>query len=670
MSDTLYRRELNEAVVNVFSARKALLSTPSYPAKSATSNDPIYVRVVGKCNTCNGGGSYQLPKDNTTYNAEYISHGKIKPPPKVDSVFIEYGGDHGLVTAVTVKITCFTLDDFNTIQKYFLMPGNELDIKFGYHPNQWGIDSSGEINGMRVATFSFATDDSGIWTCTTTALSPSKGIEMVDAQHTICNGCDGTQGHTSGPLIYKTGAVYEGTKTHQVIGVDQLIASDAQKNGEVAIDELKDGEVITSFKDYSGGKYANKAHIIVYDSKHTLSNSGRVGRSIASFFSFMKPRYGSDEVNESNNIVYVSMAYIVDRIVNNQLLKAFGANVITKDNSKFKELSIGFHEDYSFSQLPPGVPSGDPNSVLILDSTLGKYKNSEGDGKDFWEDCKDKGRGKATVGNKIDIAKILINRDIIIGAMAAATNTRIPKSENPDVKDQEEEVINIMEFFKKVFDVVNGCTGGGIALRLVENPDDNKQLIVVDQNYGDTPKLKCLKLDPIDGDNNTRTCVISSDVGSREYKAYMYSGGSRKGDPAAGLRNCIPQVKSKRNSEYGKAILDINGLLFSPGSLGKNNFSATDIDALKAAVSRAVKNNPKFAEQEPLRYPGLSVSATLSGIWGFLPYNAIRTTQMSTSWPKECYFMVTKVSHEISPNDWITMLDGILGYHPNIQEVP
>jgi hypothetical protein len=259
----------------------------------------------------------------------------------------------------------------------------------------------------------------------------------------------------------------------------------------------------------------------------------------------------------------------------------------------------------------------------------------------------------------------------VASCFSAATTKREADADHADVKDVGEEVVNIVNFFEKIASHISDCTGGAIALRLVEHPTDLKKLIVVDQNYGVTDSLKCIVFDPVDGDGSTRDCQVQSNVGSQEYKAAMFVGSGKKGDSIAALRNCKSELKEQRQKEYEKAKTDKDALIKNPGNVGQNKFNSQDINALKSVMGRLHHNNPETATNETVHYPGLSMTVTLDGIWGFVPGNAISSTQILKKWRNDfkSYFMVTKVTHQFQGSDWECAIDSILGYFPNVEYI-
>jgi hypothetical protein len=611
---------------------------------------------------CGGGGSLTYPVNRETWNKTYGQ--TFKPLPELDSVTIDYAGDWGLARKISATIRCYTVNDFKNVQRYFLMPGNEIDVKFGYNV-QWSSGQSGvSLKGYKVATFNFNTTDDGMWMCSFEAVSSAEAIKNLDIQSVICNGCNAIGGNgssgNSGPLKYIDA---DGT-SHPVKGIAQLIASDSQKNGQTSIDDMQDGEVITSFTDMNAGaKHDNSAAIVVYTGDHLRNTLGKI---TAWMGGIMKEfGMGASEVESSNNQVYVSLAYVVNRIINDQLLRSLTCQV-AHEREKFVKLKVEFHPKYSKSKVSDGITSGDPVHVLLLGKA--NYKNSSGEGKDFDSDCKNLGTVTSYQGGgDIKLQNILLHRDVIIAAFNEATQKRESESDTTDVKNMKEEVVNIVDFFNKISDQISSVTGGAISLRLVENPDDTTSLIVVDQNYGVTSTLQCVVFDPIDGDGSTIKCSLQSNVGSQEYKAAMFVGASKKGDSVANLRGCKEKLTAQRGNEHAKALEDYNAIVTSPGNMGKNYFDGTEINALKSVMARLNKSNDQAATNETIHYPGLSMTIDIHGVWGFVPGNAISTTQVPSEWRNayKSYFMLRRVTHKFQASQWVTTLDGILAYYPN-----
>ena len=676
MAESLFRRNPKEGdIINILKARRSLYNKDRVQVqdgKSVSMRNPAWITLTGHDMSCGGGGSLTLPRKQESIEDVYnYGGGSIKPFPDLESVVIEYTGEHGLARKITGRIRCYKISDFEMVQKYFLLPGNEIDTSFGYPDKNWGYGKGTTLEGFKVATFSFNTTQDGHWICEFTAVSSAQAIKNLDMQTVICNGCNAAGGNgqsgNSGPLKY---LVYDfgGSPTqHPVKGIAQLVTADAQKNGTTSLDDLQDGEVITSFVDYNPGSQDKSAAIVVYTGDHIRNTVQKfmawAGGIIA------KVSGTKNEVEAANNQVYLSLGYVVNRLINDQLLKSLTCSV-AHERDKFNKLKVEFHPEYSKSKVASGITSGDPLTVLLLGDA--NYKNNNGNGKNFDADCKNLGAAKSNSSGDIRLQNILVHRDLVVSALNDATKPEQAEADKVDtVKDKQEEVVNIIDFFRQLSGHISAATGGAMELQLVENPDDFKSLIVVDQNFGVTDTLNCVVFDPIDGDGSTRTCEVQSNVGSQEYKAAMFVGSSKGGDAVSALRDCNDKLKDQRQKEYDKAKTDKDAIIKSPGNLGENQFDGTEINALKSVMSRLHKNNPNTATNELVHYPGLSISIDIDGTWGFIPGNAISSTQVPKKWRNtlKSYFMVRSCTHTFSNSDWNTNIQGILGYYPNINYI-
>jgi len=668
MAESLYRRKPKGNVIDVLKARRKLYNSDfvnTSTGQSTSVRNPCWVTMTGHNKACGGGGDWSLPIKETTVQSLYnYGGGSIKPAPDIESMTVEYAGDYGLARKITGRIRCYKIVDFEKVQKYFLLPGNEIDVSFGYDQNTWGVNQGAtSLKGFTVAVFSFNTTQEGHWICEFTAVSAAQAITDLDMQITACNGCKGTSGGGDGPLEYFTYEFGGQKVTHKVKGIAELIAADAQVNGETSIDDIKDGTVLVPWIDYRPGSKNKAAAMVIYRGDHMRDGGQNFSAWLTNIGSFY---FGKNEVESANNQVYVTLGYVVNRIINDQLLKAMGCG-IPQENEKFNKLKIEFHNEYSKCKISDELMSGDPLSVLLLGNA--NYKNVSGDGKDFDKDCQNLGYVRSFNGGDITLANILLHRNVIVSCFNESTKPRKANSDQTDVKDSPDQVVNVSDFFKKIADHISACTGGAISLRLVENPDDMFTLIVVDQNFGVTDTLECIVFDPIDGDGSTRTCDVQSNVGSQEYRAAMFVGSSKKGDPISALRNCSPDLDAQRKSELTKAIIEKLSIIKIPGNLGKNHFNGDQINGLKSVMGRINRNRTAIATNENVHYPGLSITITIDGVWGFMPGNAISSSQVPKIWQDtyKSYFQVTQVTQNFQQSDWTTTLTGILAYFPKVK---
>ena len=672
MSESVYRRNPIGNFIDVLKERSGLLrKNQGIHGRSIMDRAPAYISITGTCNKCKGClvSTMELPFNRTTWDETYKPHPTtIKPYPTLKSVTIEYGGDWGLAQKISAVVECYSMGDFKRVRDAFLLPGNYISTTFGYAGgnNRWHSLSqkSVTLTGFRVAVFSFSATSDGTWMCNFTAVSSATAIKNTDMMATV-----GT-----GNMTYIIAGSQEASKTGNVKSISELIAYDAQRNGKYSIDQLEDGHVLNQgeLSNYNPGDVRiNSAAIAIYSGDHLRDTLGQ-GIAVVSRLARSIFRMG-DESKKTNNQVYVTLGYVVNRIINDQIMKNVLKGIGQRDKSDFEKLKIQFHPEYSRSKIPDDIRSGDPTTCLLLGGGKGNYENNEGGGKNF-ENIKAGSLSdvQANSGGLILLEKILLHRDLVLTCLSEAVKTRPAESDNTDVKDTQEQVINIADFFNNISDAVSEVTGGAIALRLVEDVEDKfkNSYLVVDQNSGGSTKIQCPVLDGIDSDGSTRTCEVQSNVGSQEFKAAMFIGNSKKGDATASVRGCEDQVEKARKEKYAEAKKQLNELLKSPGLVGRELFDEKQIDALKAVMVDFYRNRPSAKSHETIHWPGMSISATIDGTWGIIPGCAIYAKQVPDDWRDlNVYFMVTRVTHKFEGSDWTTDIEGIMSYYDNLNYI-
>lgn len=676
MGKSLYRRAADIPFGTVISSRwNNLTNTQHVDGRSLQDVNPAYISITGTCNMCDGGiASMTVPTEKDTWDALYRY--SMKPRPTLQSVDITYGGDWGLARKITANIKCYDQQSFKEVTKAFLMPGNFISATFGYSTSQqWNSHhySPITISNFRVATFSFSAGDDGTWIGTFTAVSAAEAMKTIDMT-----------GVLSGGLTYSYSGVFNATKTSDVTGIAQLIASDAQRNGSQALDRVNAGNtgyVISGgqgFQNYTQTDSHVKAGMVIYTSDHLHTMVGNIMEDAATWFSKMGGVYNDAENPEHQ--IYVSLAYVTDRLVNGVLKKTIDDNISTTGvDAPYTNLKIRYHAEYSKSTIPNHLASGDPKSVLLLGAAHGcKFTSDEGKVMDFNE-LKGNSEGSsadviAVNGNIVDLDKILVHRNAVLSAIASATEVTPNESETVDPKNSKDVVVDFNDFFTELFSIIKSCTGGALALRLVIDPTDEtgNTLLVVDQNYGGDQEIPCYIFNPVDGDGNTIQCNISSAGGSDEYRSSMFIGTSKKGDAATKLRGCKPQLDTMRRNRFIDAQIKYLKLTNYPGTMMSSQFNGKDIDAFKSVmvdIYQCADNS--HTDRELINWPGMSIDITIHGAWGILPGCAIMTTQMPSDWYYNygIYFMVREVTHNFSNSVWTTNMRGIMSYYNHLTDV-
>lgn len=659
MAESLYRRKPEGDAITVLTNRSTLLKTNinTIHGKSAQVRDPVYIWIEGICNACkDGGGSLKLPREEHTWDSVYKHRNTIKTGPQLEEVIIECLGDYGLARKISATIRCYKRDDFEEVMKYFLLPGNTINAGF-YHKIKWGKGSSGGINDYRVATFNFNCTAEGHWVCNFTAVSAAVSIKNADIQVQI----------RSKLYYYEAGEIEDKLK-HQALSLAQLIAADAMVEGIISKDIIKAGQdyLITSFEDYKpyGLPKGVKPAIKLFHGEYLQGSFN--------WYTWSNTILPVNDVDKTSNQVYVTLGYLIDRVINDQILGSTVKGIGGQDHGAFSKLKIVFDPILSKSKITKVIKSGDPLNVLLHGPGYyggrGGYKNHEKQGKNFEENIKEP--VSVDGDNFVFTWNILLHRNVVTQAYNDSIKEKEANADKTSLQVQREEVVNLSSFLDRIFRSISDALGGAINLTLIEDPKDQNHLLVVDQNYGVSENIPCVVFNPIDGDGSTRSCVIESNVGSQEYQSTMYMGNSKRGDPMTQLRDCTPKMEDGRRNAYITAESNFLELVITPGHLGKNNFNSTDIQALKSIIGSLYHNRPQAQKDEAIHFPGMKINIDLDGVWGFIPGNAISSTQLPQKWrAKNVYFMVTNVTHTFANNDWQTTLQGIMAYYESLTPV-
>lgn len=622
------------------------------------------IRNHGFCKIKGNGATY--PREENDFASRF---GKIKPGPILTNVTITHGGDFGLVLELKATIQCHTRSQFIQVEKDLLFPGTDITLEFGYsskvHSNKIGKTHS--FKGFKTATYGFNTTQEGFWIVELKAVAPGIGMESLDINVTYDD----------------KGRFYmgEGGKKYKVTGMMQLIESDAQTNGEVALDTWEDGHVIRSFKGYNnpGTTGENSIFMKIYTGEHLVSEKTSLEKKALAKISSGAGIPDDSNINEPQ--VYVTLSYIVHRLLNDETFGIY-KKIDTKMMPKVK---INFHPQYRVSYPDVDIRSAYPTDILFMGgSSVGQatsnYKNSEDKGKDFAKGGEIVSKynsgppGRCTIYHPF----ILVNTTVIANAIGYNRDGK-KNAEDPTVQEHPEVEVDVKKFLGEIFTAISRASGGAIKLRLACDPNihsgkasdaETHSMIIVDENNGYKPDpLKVVVFDPLQYDGNTRTCTITSDVGSAEYKASLFSACMKKSKPLDKVFERYSEPEKKWLLEKTRSTELMEELVFHPGSLGDNCFSAQDMQSLEQMLGTLHKAAPKQEKSDMLIYPGIGIDLEIDGTFGIYPGNGIMTTQMTPRYfDANAYFFVKSVTHTFnsSDSDWKTNISGQLAFHDNV----
>jgi hypothetical protein len=664
--ENVYRNNPTHGALDVLSKRKELYKNgPHY--KAATTN-PAYFKLTGK----GDGGTATIPGYKLDDNFPKSQYNSFKPYPSLEDATITYSPtEYGFKEGLSWSIKCFNRADFEALEKVFCRYGTEISAKFGY-PKHWIIDQQSiDIGKFLLVQFEFNTDDSGCWIIKGSAVRASEALKKLELQ----------MGIKAKGLFYLSGG-----ERYEVRGLRDLMTYDAQHNGQKAIDEIsfagndgitfvpKDKHTYTAPKPFSSSPGA----VAIYKASHTTRMSGRISKAIQSI---SESHFGASATTSSVNIVYYTLEYIVNRLIMGQCHMKYKDDIVLA--KEFAPTAIGFDKKLSKTYVGGAAISGLPTHVVFAGNSHGRYSGTFSVGDELGINFeKVAGVGltpiKAVVGKRpsteMDIAKILIERSVILDAYEEAAKKEEPNSDKINDKSETEESINVLVFLKKIFKSIKEASGGAISLTLTQHPDYPDLLVIIDQRNGYVDTLDCYVFDGINGDGSSRSINLKSNVGSPEMASSMMAGQTNQGDAVYNLAGKLDAIGEKRKSAFGTAQSEILKLIGSPGDLIKSRFNADVENSLLTNVTTMSTSAPvsHIKKYELPTYPGLELDVTLDGVYGFRIGNAIATEHLSPNYfLNKAYFMVRSVTHTFTADsDWTTQLSGILTFHDSVKYIP
>lgn len=652
--------------------RKKNWKSGKTPYTNISVRNPAWCKV-----TANG---VSVPEAANTFQQLYQTDFKVGPI--LNQCTIRHIGDLGLLIEIDAEIQCHTRSQFERIEDAYCKHQTEVKVEFGYAPaypdTGEGYTSQGKLEKCQVAKFAFNATPEGFWVVKFTAIAPAAALTQLEISTKIADDL------LSGKK-YKAGKVFGSDKMLPVTGLMELMTYHAQGNGQFAVDQLqKDPGEAIYISDSPAGRLG---HAVIVSKKHLMSGIESLGTKVVSFFS------PGNQVTETPNIVvYYTLEYFVN-VINSYILASHAKKVNSDvpNAATASKLKIKFDPELSFSYVNAKFQSAYPTGVLILGdnggSKCGNYLNSEGKGRDF-EKVLRASDVKAIQSDpygsqryQVDLRKILIERDILFDALQLEY-TKPNAATKVDPKQTTEGGQRLFDVFGKVFTKISEASGGAIKLRLsmhpmaFSNPDQMYEMYVFDENNGYTNERKCFVFDPIDYDGSTRSCTLTSGVGSEEYQGKIFSDIKKSSDPVnwATLKRGDKDTQlPSRKTQYNQCVQQLDKLIRNPGPLGESRFDVIHMNAIQEALSsmRVCASEGKKVDL-PI-YPGLGIDIEIDGVWGFLPGNAISTTQLTQRYfEAKTFFLLTSVEHQFngSTSDWMTKLQGNLAFHDQVDYDP
>lgn len=615
-----------------------------------------------------------LPESHKTAFDSVYSGGNLRHSPILKSVTITHGGNFGMVITADVEIECYTLQDFNNLEKHFCRAGKLVSIAFGYakpfNPNAY--TSNGKFEDMMISSYEFNTSSETTWSIKFKATSGVEAVKSLDMVTSL-------DGNDHGKFLI-------GDEKYDVESLVDLMLHHSQLSGEKNTSMFDSGTVLS---------IPNMGHCVLYRVDDALKGKVSGWDSFKSGLrNFTYGVYGTSPETkseaDSHYLEYFTLEYVVN-LFNEYIHPQYNNQVQSgcsppESKTVFSKLSIEFSDEDSKSIIPRPIISANPFDVLLLGGQVGYghrgnyWSNQKELGIRFYDDVVKNGdisSVKCYIGDFgsrdnhiIDTKKILISMNVIISALNSSRPTREDRVKD-DISEEEDSIVKVNDFFNTIFQEISNATVGSIRLRLSEHPLSNEnsayknKLYVVDEANA-SGKVDVVMFDIINGDGITKTASVTSGVGSQTYQAAMFQGTNRQRDAAA--VNCKDSDIDAFYREMRAGYISTHSAIFEliTGRLVEDGFASEHLSTL-ASLLRKMKNlHPRDSNNNPeqLVYPGLGCSVELEGVYGFIP----GVGMMLNTIPNDVYlgsgryFYIDSVVHSFQgdTSEWTTKLEGKL----------
>ena len=607
-------------------------------------------RLLGTYVTMTTDGGVINSTSNSSQESRY-SKSTGKPSPALQSLKIEMSGDYGTLKKGSATVKCFDKPSFESFEQAFLIPGTDIVIKYGRDGGQ-GPALNGTFDGV-VYDYSFKLNNQLGYDCElkimakgSMATEMNVNSKLKDTGRTFTSDFEGFNDISS------------------VVNICDVFDYDVQEKMDDQEDLSSDGGESFSFSGFSN---AHMAGTDSPDAGPEPTQDGMVG----------------------GNIIFCSLGYIVNRLINSELLNnnAEAATTTKKHNLKIycnDQVTIGRSFDMIFSS--------NPMKVLIT----GKERNEKygGNGAAWAGACKwwgeDFESAKVIDGSRIaKLANIYISRDVLrraagAGAMGGGSGHKEKRAEGSKT--------SVQAMLATIFGEIYTNSGGAWDLTMTSLgkeqaadygvPFEENAMYIVDRNWVPGTGAKKMRFDALnakDFDNSTRNVQITGKVPKDMAAAAMIGGtGTASGKKGAVTANIL-----KKGGKVGNAIssfFERLGALADEGKIKKamlenrelihdNGYSEEEIISARTNLKAYIEGGQSAAEKAEFRkdmYP-LELSVTLDGINGIAFGNACTSDLVPSRYfegtPRVC-FTVTKTAHTFAGNDWTTDVETICRVEP------
>tara|TARA_A100001201_G_C4096055_1_gene203829 strand:- start:938 stop:2995 length:2058 start_codon:yes stop_codon:yes gene_type:complete len=566
---------------------------------------------------------------STDLNSRYATSTR-RPTPAIQKLDVEMSGDYGSLKKCVLQIKTFDKASFEELEQKFMIPGTEINMKYG-RVGQSGPANNAEFNGV-VYDYSFKLNEYLGYDCEIKAVAKGSLVTELNAMAKVDD-----KGRTFC-------SDYEWLNEYQdVANIADVFDYDVQDLLDDHTDLHRWGGTSTKVSGYS--------------------NAALAGCDA--------PNAGPEPENDgmvNGNIAYCTLGYIVNKLINEDLLKGN----IEGNATKSREIQFICNDNVTVGKRYDRLFSANPMKILWLgDRTYQQTYGGTGGlgfGAQTFGATKIWGKKFKSVdkvirgGDKCYLANILISRDCFRAHLGAGG------------MGAEGSKISVMKFLQAIFQDIYNHSGGAWDLTLTSmTPEVAKEygeaggdefMYVVDKNWapGRAGKQGKIQLNAARSFTNYARNVSLTGKVPKDMAAAAFVGGS--GTASGKKSETVQVIKGEKITTLTNAAGVRNDLLDSMEVIHDTGYNSETISAAKSNLKAYVEGTFSSSEKASFRkdkYP-LELSATLDGIAGIQFGNACVTDLAPSRYYDDSpsiVFTVTKTKDSITPNDWITEVDTI-----------
>jgi len=591
-----------------------------------------YVTITGK--------GVSLPVDASSHSSTYNPNKTGRPAPILKSVKIELKGEAGCLRYAEVSFTCFDVTSFDNLEKALLIPGSEVNIKYGYVGPKTPSDSG--AHDFRVYDYSFKITKENYFDCTFKAVG---------------------KGGTHDSLEINANGSFP---------ADKFVSDYRWTNEQVYVTNLFD-HLQYKVQYLAMGRESNTSGFNPEHGKSGLLNKGYDGNG---YYGVLEAPEGYDSatavqggVGVTARLQYVSLGGVVNAInkylIGPDLAIRFSPE---KSNVQTQFTSTVMWSPDPFSMLFPYKKKSEANTYHAKFAGNGLARPLSIDA------FKDNYRIRMDYGQDTP-AKILLGRDLLVSIQQSFDNDAKQVKDKTAAADKPTGGIPLGKFFKKIFATILENTGGAWDLYLDQDESDtrNGTISVVNRKCpGNSIEPTPLELDTVGGVNGVRQLSLSAKVPKDTQAKYFAQDTEVQATTKILTKDEQDDLDEAAEDNPTLSVKEQNA--DAMGSLTASGYDAASVSKAKAAIKALVNEQTPAqiaesnqtadsADMESMPWP-IEFELTCDGIEGFQFGDTISSKHLPARYRKKggsgkIVFTVVSYSHTIAENDWSTTVKAL-----------